>query len=93
MSAPYTPGFESQQVILYHVCPVCQYQSEEIHHKHHLVNLSYADEIIKYYFKREVNGSAEFTRIDINNITFLVCPRCGVLLAAKICETEEPYKS
>ena len=77
-----------KQVILKHNCPVCKYETKELYLKSFERLSLKTVYLLNYDFLKEKNDNDPFVRLSQDNMVFIVCPKCGVVLSGDICEKE-----
>ena len=83
----------SQEVILKHDCPVCHVRTKEVYEKE-VRELSLKGGIVQSWtFKRMIYGEKPFESLRTGNWHFIICPQCGIVLNADICEKETNVES
>ncbi|MBQ9314515.1 MAG: hypothetical protein IJ220_05930 [Clostridia bacterium] len=78
-----------KNVLLKHRCPVCKYNSEELYEKSTHELSVFGGLSISYSFIELKSGSDRFVQIKHDNKNYVGCPKCGTVLMANVCETEE----
>jgi len=77
-----------KEVVLMHNCPVCHLRTKEVYEKD-TSELSFKGGIVQSWtFKKMIYGEKPFDSFRTGNWHFIICPQCGTVLNADICEKE-----